>query len=585
MAVNHINGPRCPFGYRLNEEGKKEPIPSELKALKLARHFIMNEGKSMGKTREWLVNKTGRQISIRGMCKAINYTPPGEPVKPIKKPKRDKVNIHLTGDTKKHSRSNIFTDKEINEALPEEVKEELLEEKANIVFEPNPGPQTEFLAATEKEVLYGGARGGGKSYSLIVDPLRYCHKKAHRALIIRKTMPELRDMINHAHNLYKQAFPEVKWKEQEKVFTFPSGARIEFGYAENEQDAMRYLGQAYTWIGVDEIGLYATDRILTLLKGSLRSVDPEIPTYIRMTCNPGGAGMHWLKEQFVDAAEWNTTFHIPVEQPDGTIEYISRRFIPSKLSDNPYLTRTADYRNMLLSLPDKLKKMWLEGRWDVVEGAAFEEFDPLIHVIEPFDLPSNWVKFRACDWGFSTNFCVLWMAVDYENTIYVYREWYGKGFTADVFAQRVRLLEQGEYIQYGVMDSSVWARRGDIGPPVPEIMRLNGCLWRPSDRSPGSRKSGKMEVHRRLRIFNDYEGKPTAKLKIFKSCRNLIRTLPSLPLDSNDMEDIDTTSEDHAYDALRYGLMSRPMEPSKLDYYANAYRYENAWRPASKVGY
>lgn len=494
-----------------------------------------------------------------------------------------KLEEHLTGEHKSTPNHNIVTDVELDN-LPAEVKDDILNEDVNVVFRPNPGPQTEFLAATEKEVLYGGARGGGKSYSLIVDPLRYCHKAKHRALVIRKTMPELRDMIAHAHDLYRKAFPEVKWKEQEKVFTFPSGARIEFGYAENEQDATRYQGQAYTWIGVDEIGLYASDRILTLLKGSLRSVDPEIPTFIRMTCNPGGPGMHWIKEHFIDAADWNTTFYLPVEQPDGSTDYISRRFIPAKLSDNPFLTRTADYRNMLLSLPDKLKKMWLEGRWDVVEGAAFEEFDPSIHVIEPFDIPTSWPKFRSCDWGFSQPFCVLWYTVDYENTIYVYREFYGKGLTADIFAQRVMALQEGEYVQYGVMDSSVWARRGDVGPPVPEIMRQNGCLWRPSDRSPGSRRNGKMEVHRRLRIFQDETGKLNTKLKIFRNCRNLIRTLPVLPLDENDLEDIDTTAEDHAYDSLRYGLMSRPIDPVKLDFYQQLDR-QAQWRPASKVGY
>jgi hypothetical protein len=488
------------------------------------------------------------------------------------------------------SKSNIVTDEEIKDGIPEQIREDMLAEDADIVFKPNPGPQTDFLAATEKEVLYGGARGGGKSYSLIIDPLRYCNKEAHRALILRKTMPELRDLISHSLRLYPKAFPGVKWREQEKEFRFPSGARIEFGYAENEQDAMRYQGQAYTWIGVDEIGQYATDRIYTLLKGSLRSVDPNIPTYLRMTCNPGGAGMHWLKEAFVDAAPWNTAFNVPIALPNGDTEYITRKFIPAKLADNPYLNQTTDYRNMLLSLPEKLKKMWLDGRWDIVEGAAFEEFDPDIHVVTPFNVPESWPRFRMCDWGFSSPFCVLWGAVDYDNTLYIYREWYSKGLTADIFAQRVRELERGEYVQYGVMDSSVWSRRGDIGPPVPEIMRLNGCIWRPSDRSSGSRKNGKMEIHRRLRIIDIPDQTDstkiiqTAKLKIFNTCRNLIRTLPLLPFDEKDPEDIDTKAEDHAYDALRYGCMSRPLEPIKLEMYQQIARTDY-WRPASKVGY
>lgn len=482
-------------------------------------------------------------------------------------------------DPEFENKTNIVSPEDL-ELIPQGV---VLEK--DVVFKPNPGPQTQFLAATETEVLYGGARGGGKSYSLIIDPLRYCDKEQARALIIRKTMPELRDLINHAHRLYRQAYPEVKWREQEKEFRFPSGARIEFGYAENAKDAERYLGQAYTWIGIDEIGLYNDDRILIMLRGSLRSVDPTIPTFIRMTCNPGGAGMHWLKEQYVDAAPWNTTFSTPIQQIDGTYDYISKRFIPAKLSDNPYLNQTAAYRNMLLSLPEKLKKMWLEGRWDIVEGAAFDEFDPDIHVVDPFDIPSSWPKFRSCDWGFAQPFCVLWYAVDYDNNIYVYREYYGKGLTADIFAHRVREMEIGENVQYGIMDSSVWSRRGDIGPPIPEIMRNNGCVWRPSDRSGGSRHSGKMEVHRRLRIFTDENGQPNAKLKFFRNCRNLIRTLPVLPLDINDLEDINTKSDDHCYDSLRYGLMSRPIDAAKYEMYQQMNR-QQTWHPANRrVGY
>jgi len=152
-----------------------------------------------------------------------------------------------------------------------------------VIFEPNDGPQTEFLAASEREVFYGGARGGGKSYAMLVDPLRYCDKQKHRALLIRRTMPELRDLINHSQQLYPKAYPGAKWREQEKEWKFPSGARIEFGYAENLTDALRYQGQSYTWIGIDELPQYPTEDIYNFLRSSLRSVDPEIPVYMRAT--------------------------------------------------------------------------------------------------------------------------------------------------------------------------------------------------------------------------------------------------------------------------------------------------------------
>ena len=129
-------------------------------------------------------------------------------------------------------------DEEILESVPDNVKD--LVEEQQVIFKPNEGPQTQFLASAEREVFYGGARGGGKSYAMLVDPLRYCHKQNHRALLIRKTMPELRDMITHSQRLYGKAYPGARWREQEKEWRFPSGARIEFGYADNMTDALRY---------------------------------------------------------------------------------------------------------------------------------------------------------------------------------------------------------------------------------------------------------------------------------------------------------------------------------------------------------
>lgn len=488
---------------------------------------------------------------------------------------------HLNRVTSGKAKSTIILENEI-EAIPDFVKAEI---SNNVVFRPHPGPQTEFLAATEKEVFYGGARGGGKSYSLIVDPLRYANKEAHRALILRRTMPELRDLINHSQRLYDKAFPGAKWREQEKEWRFPSGARIEFGYAENTQDALRYQGQAYTWIGVDELPQFPTSEVWNLLKGSLRSVDPTVPTFMRATGNPGNIGSMWVKEMFIDAAEPNTTFYVHIDPDDPTSDTISRRFIPAKLDDNPSLTQTKEYRNMLLSLPEIKRKQWLAGDWSAFEGSAFPEFSMETHVVLPFPIPENWVRFRSCDWGYSTPFCVLWFAVDYNNNIYIYREFYSKGLTADIFAQQVRMREAGESIQFGVMDSSVWARRGDVGPSIVEIMRTNGCYWRPSDRSPNSRLAGKYEIHRRLALRDTETGEKKPALFIFNNCRNLIRTLPLLPMDELHPEDVNTKAEDHAYDALRYGCMSRPLTPDKIDFYRQQLAHEE-WTPAHpKVGY
>ena len=452
--------------------------------------------------------------------------------------------------------SGIITDTDFKAMTPTIVEAIKADEK--VAFKPNPGPQTEFLAASEKEVLYGGARGGGKSYAMLIDPLRYFSNGNARALLLRRTMPEVRDLIHKSKVLYPQAFgPRTKWREQEKEWIFPSGARMEFGYCESRDDVMRYQGQAYTWIGIDELAQFPTEDIVNDLSGSLRSIDPTIPTHMRFTANPGGPGHGWVKRRFIDPSPPNTSFSIEVPTPVG-IKKISRRYIPAKLSDNPYLMQSDDYMVALANLPEHKRKQWLEGDWDTTEGAAFPEFDRKYHVVEPFELPRTWPRFRAADWGYSSPACVLWFAVDYDNNLYVYREYYGKGLDAERFAAKIVEMEALDPKPLtGIMDSSLWAKRGDSGPSIIETMAKRGCRWRPSDRSPGSRVSGKLELHRRLRVENGQ-----AKLKIFSTCTNLISTLPTLPVDPAYMEDVDTKAEDHAYDALRYGVMSRPLNAS-----------------------
>ena len=501
----------------------------------LTKNLTVKEKKAKKSAQEKLADKKKELVKAQK-----NYWATKNSLKEI-----DKV---FTGE------KNLIEEDKIEDTTPS-IRNAIKEKE--VIFEPNEGPQTEFLAASEREVFYGGARGGGKSYAMLVDPLRYCDKQKHRALLIRRTMPELRDLINHSQQLYPKAYPGAKWREQEKEWKFPSGARIEFGYAENLTDALRYQGQSYTWIGIDELPQYPTQDIYNFLRSSLRSVDPDIPVFMRATGNPGNVGSQWVKEVFVDPAEPNTKFDIDIKTPTG-VKKISRRFIPAKLQDNPYLMQTDDYYAMLASLPEVQRKQFLDGNWEAFEDSSFPEFNKDLHIVKSFDIPRNWMKFRAADWGYSSPACCLWFAIDFDNNIFVYRELYTKKLTADLFAQKVVELEDGEYIRYGVLDSSTWARRGDIGPSIAETMIQEGCRWRPSDRSPRSRIAGKLEIHKRLKL-NEDTGYPT--LFVFDNCVNLIRTLPMLPTDKNNPEDVDTHAEDHAYDALRYGCMSRPVHP------------------------
>jgi hypothetical protein len=491
--------------------------------------------------------------------------------------KKKKENILKTDGALKGKDSAVLTTDTV-ETLASTIQEHI---KENIVFEPNKGPQTNFLAASEREVFYGGARGGGKSYAMLVDPLRYCDKQHHRALLLRRSMPELRDMINHSQRLYSRAYPGTKWREQEKEWRFPSGARIEFGYAENLTDVLRYQGQSYTWIGVDELPQYPTPEIYNFLRSSLRSVDPEIPVFMRATGNPGNIGSGWVKDMFIDPSEPDKPFDVIVDTMVGE-KKITRRFIPAKLYDNPYLTQTDDYLIMLSSLPEVQRKQFLEGDWNAFENSAFPEFDPLKHVTEPFEIPRNWHRFRTCDWGYSSPACCLWIAIDFDNNLWVYREFYTRRMTADIFAKKILEIEINEYVRYGVLDSSTWARRGDVGPSIAETMIKEGCRWRPSDRSPRSRINGKLELHKRFSISERTE---EPSLKIFNTCRNLLRTLPLLPVDKNNPEDVDTNVEDHAYDALRYGAMSRPIHPKAYNNNESFIQIqkEKQFKPADRI--
>ena len=415
----------------------------------------------------------------------------------------------------------------------------------NVIFKPNDGPQTDFLAASETDVLYGGAAGGGKSYAMLVDPLRYAHRGAHRALILRRSMPELRELIDKSRELYPKAFPGCKYKEVEKLWNFPSGAKIEFGFLERDADVYRYQGQAYSWIGFDEITHQATEFSWNYLASRLRTTDPEIIPYMRCTANPGGVGAHWVKKRYITPSPPNESF----KGEDG----LSRKFIPARLEDNPYLAHDGRYEQMLKALPPTQRRQLLEGDWEVAEGAAFTEFDRDVHIIDPFEIPINWDRIKGIDYGYASESACVWGAIDRDdNTLIIYRELYRKGLLATDLAHLIAEMELNDPMSVpGVLDTACWNRTGQTGPTVGETLVKAGHKLRRADKN---RVAGKIQIHEYLKV--QQSGRP--KLQIFNTCPNLIRELQSIPLDKNNPEDVNTHAPDHAYDALRYLIMSRP---------------------------
>ena len=479
-------------------------------------------------------------------------------VKRQKQLKKEKIEKFKTLDKGLQGKGAITED--VLADAPTAVKELVADRE--VAFNPNQGPQTEFLAAPERDVLYGGAAGGGKSYALLADALRYAHNPNHRGLLLRRTLGELTELIDKSRQLYMKAFPEAVFKESKSTWIFPSGATILFSYLDRDTDVTRYQGQSFNWIAIDEITHYPTPYVWEYLRSRLRTTDQSIVPYMRCTANPGGVGGWWIKKMYIDPSESNTPFWARDVESNRILRYGSsneekagkplfqRRFIPARLTDNPYLMASGEYEAMLNSLPEVERRRLLEGDWDVTDGAAFAEFDRSRHVVEPFEIPRSWARIRAADYGYSSPSCVLWGAIDFDGNLWIYRELYGKGFTGEQLAERILELEYDDpTIQTAVLDESCFSRTGH-GLSIAESMNRLNLRFMASNRD---RLAGKIEMHKRLGD-NDME---EPRLRIFNNCKHLIRTLPTLPLSKTNPEDVDTKADDHAYDALRYMCMTR----------------------------
>ena len=544
------------------------------------KHFTANQNK---KEKEKLRKKKTLSRKMREMELELKRIVAEDAVESGKLPESALENI----DDYVSDKGRLKTKKQIQ--IVDELKE--AETLQNVVFKPNDGPQTDFLASSEREVLYGGAAGGGKSYALLVDPLRYASNANFNGLLLRRRSDELRELVWKSQELYPKVFKSARWSERKSQWTFPSGARLWFTYLDREDDVLRYQGQAFTWIGFDELTQHPTPFSWHYMRSRLRSTDPNLPLCMRATTNPGGPGHGWVKQMFIDPAPADTAFvprdldtneelRYPASHAKAGEPLFYRRFIPATLKDNPYLYLEGTYESNLLSMPEQQRRQLLEGDWSVADGAAFPEFRSSSHTCEPFEVPASWTKFRSCDFGYSSFSAVHWFAIDPAfETLYVYRELYVSKHTSRDLAKKVLELEQGEEIRYGVLDSSTWHSRGHTGPSIAEEMIAEGCRWRPSDRTGGSRVASKNRLHELLKINEDVE---QPQIIFFNTCRQIIADLQVIPTDPKGTDDIDPRyASDHAYDSIRYGIMSRPRSKGVFDF--NNDLSKTAWRPMDPV--
>jgi hypothetical protein len=437
--------------------------------------------------------------------------------------------------------------------------------------------QAAFISCPADDVGFGGARGGGKSDAVVGDWIKHENTYGQHAIgmAFRRERTQLTELIERARAVLSPL--GYKWHEQDKYFRGPKGGRLRFTYLERDQDADAYQGHSYSRLYPEEMGTFPSEAPINKLQATLRSGN-SVPCQMKGTCNPGGPGHQWVKARYKLDGRPNQIIRQDFEfENPFTKKKIpkTRVFIPSRVGDNQFLGD--DYvANLFQVGSQNLVRAWLEGDWDVIEGAFFDGWHPTRHVLRPFEIPKDWLRIRSMDWGFARPFSVGWWAVVPDpmatdagtlprGCMVRYREWYGsvspnvgQRLTAEQVAEGIKHREQGETIAMGVLDPSAFAMDG--GPSIAERMATSHrVFFRPADNTRVAKRgaiSGWDAV--RTRLKGDEDG---PMLAVFSTCVDTIRTLPVLQHDPLKPEDLDTEGEDHAADEIRYACLSRPWIP------------------------
>lgn len=411
------------------------------------------------------------------------------------------------------------------------------------------------------ELLYGGTAGPGKTEFLLWHAYHACLQyPGLKVLGLRRSYTELRRSLV-IRSLERFDRDNARYTTTENTWKFANGSRIEFGYCETNQDVYQYQSAEYDIVFWDELTQWPSDFCYLYLFSRTRSrlsmlARGFVPHVIAGT-NPGYVGGAWVKARFVDPSPPETRFIVELDVEDA---FGARIFIPAKLDDNKYINRK-QYVASLANLPKAQRDALLEGSWDAIEGQYFTEWDRALHVVLPFHIPPWWTRIRCVDYGHFAPFACLWLAFDEDGDAVVYRELYETKLTPSMQCEKILARQVlGERVTYSVIDPSTFAKTG-VGVPIAQQYIDNGV---PCRRALNARVDGWARVRDYLRPREMFGPDPNAEpelkvgLRIFSTCTNLIRELPMLVHDEKNPEDLDTDSSDHAADALRYGLMSRP---------------------------
>lgn len=408
-----------------------------------------------------------------------------------------------------------------------------------------------FHACGADECVYGGAKGGGKSYSLVAECGAYCLEyPGATAYLFRERYDDLEaNIISVFHRIMP---PMIYTYDASKyVATLYNGSKVYFRYIRNVADADKYQGRSMDWIGIDELTKHLFKAVQILLS-CLRS-PKGFPPRFRATCNPGGVGHVWVKKRYITGTDYGRRQYVDPET-GNTIA-----FIPASVYDNDAIMHNdPKYVRRLENLPEAEKKAFLYGDWDIFQGQYFDEFSRKIHVVEPFKIPDEWRRYRVFDYGLDRLAC-LWVAVDSHGWAYVYRELCQSRLIASDAARRIlQSTATDEQIFQTIAPPDIWGRQSTTGMSSAEYMRREGLIL---IKGNNDRVSGWMSLKEWLKPMPDEHGRMAARLRIFRGCSELIECLQTVQHDDHDVNDVATEPHEitHAPDALRYFVAGRPM--------------------------
>lgn len=456
------------------------------------------------------------------------------------------------------------------------------------VWQPQAGSQELFLSCPIFECLYEGTRGPGKTDALLMDYLQHVGTGLGpdwRGILFRRSHPELADVIAKSQKWFKRIFPGAEFNKVEKTWTFPDGEQLLLRHIKTVDDYWNYHGHAYPWIAWEELTNWADDGAYRKMMSCSRSSNPKVPRKYRATANPYGVGHNWVKRRFRLPSHRGVVIR-DARDTEGELEpprvAIHGHIMENRIlldADPQYISRLrAAARN-----PSELKA-WLKGDWDIVAGGMLDDvWNPKKHVLDPFPIPNTWRVDRSFDWGSSRPFSVGWWAESDGSTVelpngrklatvrgdlFRIAEWYGAdpkepntglrmtaaNIALGIKEREAKMLQSGlikRLVSPGPADNAIW----DAEPGVPSIaadMQGKGIHWERSDKSPGSRKQGWLQMRKLLEDAQKPVPREQPGMFIFRNCHQWLDLVPVLPRDDHDLDDVDTDAEDHLGDETRY---------------------------------